>query len=347
MDLDLGDARDLEYFAGAGGWSEALAALDRTALGVEHNGPACETARSAGHRRLWADVRDLRGAKTSRPVRGFIVSPPCQTFSVAGKKTGRGQLSSLLQALGEVAMGCTPEDALSRTPHAGELDERSALLLEPMLAIVQYQPEWVAMEQVLGTLVVWEAYAARLRTMGYSVAVGELRAEQYGVPQTRRRSILMAHRSRIVQLPAPTHGRYYWTGKLDPGLPRWVSMADALGWGWGEPPDERRATVIAEMSGRIYNQSGSSFNLAWPLDRPATTVLGRELIGMPGGNANGHTRTITKSRNDGIRVVPSEAGVLQTFPADYPWTGTAEERFQQVGDAIPVKLAEAVLRELV
>jgi DNA (cytosine-5)-methyltransferase 1 len=68
--------------------------------------------------------------------------------------------------------------------------------------------------------------------MGYSVWVGIIRAEQYGVPHTRRRAVLIARADGVEAAPpTPTHSRYYEREpkRLDKGVLPWVSMADALG----------------------------------------------------------------------------------------------------------------------
>jgi DNA (cytosine-5)-methyltransferase 1 len=74
----------------------------------------------------------------------------------------------------------------------------------------------------------WEACARVLRRCGYSVATGVLRAEQYGVPQTRQRAILVARSPQLTGLlgpavlPPPTHSRYYnrTPQRLDPACCR-------------------------------------------------------------------------------------------------------------------------------
>lgn len=48
-----------------------------------------------------------------------------------------------------------------------------------------------------------------------------------------------------------------------------------------------------------------------------------------------------------VQVTVTEAGVLQSFPADYPWQGTKTAQYQQVGNAVPPRLAAAVLAQFV
>lgn len=66
----------------------------------------------------------------------------------------------------------------------------------------------------------------------------------------------------------------------------------------------------------------------------------------PGGSSDAGVLTIAPSHEQprtGNRVTPAEAGVLQTFRADYPWHGKLGKQHMQAGNAIPPKLAEALL----
>jgi DNA (cytosine-5)-methyltransferase 1 len=103
----------------------------------------------------------------------------------------------------------------------------------------------------------------------------------------------------------------------------------------------------------------------WAHDRPATTVCGRPDVFPPGHRVNAedvragrggqrrsgagavvaHNRK--RSEATAIRVSIVEAGVLQSFPADYPWQGNKSDQFRQVGNAMPPLLARAVLAQLV
>ncbi|MEV8761048.1 DNA cytosine methyltransferase, partial [Klebsiella pneumoniae] len=89
-------------------------------------------------------------------------------------------------------------------------DDRTALVLTPLAHVHRDRPMFVTWEQVPPVLPVWEACAEVMRDMGYSVWVGIIRAEQYGVPQTRRRAVLIARADGIdAAPPTPTHSRYY------------------------------------------------------------------------------------------------------------------------------------------
>lgn len=392
----------LDLFAGPGGWSVACKRLGIIEDGIEIDDAAVATREAAGFTTIHRDVSTFDLLGIADRYDGLIASPPCQTFSQAGKGSGRAALEVVLDCIELIAVGHWPSDLIKETG-----DERTGLVLEPLRYALAMRPTWIALEQVPTVLPVWEAYGKVLREIGYDVWVGNLQAEQYGVPQTRKRAVLIASKAHRVGMPVPTHSKYYQRDpkRCDPGVKPWVSMAEALGWGMTERPGGQdtlmaggsaaRKTVFgAKESGewveqsvdhplaaicmtnvrpnssirtidnpaptvafgherpqwipvdRINDQSQNGQDFSWPKDRPATTVAGRELVANPGANANRYNGA-SKSRNDGVRVTVEEAGALQSFPPDHPWRGAKTKQFQQVGNAIPVLLAEAVLRAVI
>ena len=231
----------VDLFAGPGGWDAAARALGLDGVGIELDPSACETRRAAGLRTVQGSVLDHR--PRAFRARGLIGSPPCQTFSTAGSGVGRQALDSVLALADVVAQGVNPSEL------GWDGDPRTVLVLEPLWWAVQAMAEgfpyqWIALEQVPPVLPVWERFAVHLRATGYAVAVGVLNAEAYGVPQTRRRAVLVARLGQPVALPTHTHSRYYprTPDKLDPGVPRWVSMAEALGFGMTARPSTTLVT---------------------------------------------------------------------------------------------------------
>lgn len=222
----------VDLFAGPGGWDEALRLLARgdDVVGVEWDKEAVATARAAGFKRLHGDVR-LIPTPVGMDVEGLIASPPCQGWSRAGKGRSLLDQANVLELCNRMAAGDDSHDFTTWE------DERSSLAAEPVRWVRDLMPEWVALEQVPGVLPLWEHIAAILRRWGYSVWVGVLNAADYGVPQTRRRAILLASRVRKVAMPEPSHtGAPAPDGDLFGARPEWVSMATALGWGMTTRP---------------------------------------------------------------------------------------------------------------
>lgn len=383
-------------------------------VGLEWDEWACKTRAAAGQLTIRTDVAMYPVRPFTGRTTGFLASPPCQAWSMAGKRLGLVDQPLVHEAVENLAAGRDTRDKLL----AACRDERSLLAAEPMRYLHALntvgEPEWVAMEEVPDVLPLWKQYAAVLRRWGFSVWTGILNAADYGVPQTRRRAILLASRVRTAQPPAPTHARIAEPESLfGPGRARWVSMAQALGWGatdrpvptvcagggpgggpepfpsgsrqtlfnardrgtWTPRPDavvlrsrrkgagrvarygtgdNRAATAPApaftteadrwSWSLRSNNQANATIR---PLSQPAGTLF----FGHRANECTWIAEPATEQPQDTepaavpepIRITAREAGMLQTFPADYPWAGNKGQQFSQIGNAVPPLLAAHLL----
>jgi DNA (cytosine-5)-methyltransferase 1 len=258
----------LGAFEGPGGWSTGLrlAGFDGDDLGVDIDAAACATATAAGHRRIQGDVATFPVELFAGLVDGITLSPPCTTFSTAGHGAGRELLAVLATAMtrtirGHRVLAATRRKCAhilrriaaekwpkwtrqQRAEWAWRQAVLSVLVVQPARWALAINPRWIALEQVPAVLPLWRHLAALLREFGYSAWAGVLSAEEYAVPQTRKRAILIARRDGLpAGPPTPTHQQYRAGRDLavepdlfgDP-LPPPVSMAQALGWGVTERP---------------------------------------------------------------------------------------------------------------
>lgn len=371
----------LDLFAGTG-WGVACKWLGIEEDGVEMMPEAVATREANGMKTIYRDVWEglTLSAKEFQRTYGkyciLIASPPCQTFSAAGNGAGRKALDEVLEA---IALHAYKNPELLK--EFGEKhDDRTALVLTPLAYIYRDMPEYVVLEQVPTVQPVWEAYAEVMREWGYTVDTAVLNAEQYGVPQTRRRAILVARLGGPISLPKPTHSRYYsrTPEKLDPGVEKWVSMREALGWKKDDATfvqnnrmahqavrtlDQPAPTVTAgHDSGNRGFHTEDGFQIATPEEVAALqsypTWL-RSNYGTSGDKDNRGERsidtpaaTITSkaSRNkwDGIRgMSESEASTLQSFEHPFVWCGAKSKQYLQIGNAVPPVLAAAILSVII
>ena len=84
----MNDGIVLGTFAGPGGWAVAAAALGIPEVGIELDAAACRTRAAAGHKTIRADVATVPLDRLPGKVWGHVSSPPCTTFSAAGKRAG-------------------------------------------------------------------------------------------------------------------------------------------------------------------------------------------------------------------------------------------------------------------
>jgi DNA (cytosine-5)-methyltransferase 1 len=379
-DLYTGSGMILDLFAGPGGWEEGLRLLGiDDVVGIEIDASACLTREAAGHETICADVRYVPTADF-RHIAGLIASPPCPAFSMAGKRRGFRDMPLIRRGLRDLIVGDDTRLELAELAS----DPTSILTLEVPRFVRDCAPEWVALEQVPTVMPIWEAFADFMMDLGYLVWCDVLNAADYGVPQTRKRAVLMAHRSKWVRPPKRTHAENPNGSRKQ----KWVSMADALRWEEPRRIEYRRSgsrkqkwvsmadALRWEEPRRIeYRRSGSRIHEGWSAnDVPSMTVThrinrwhvntGRD---WKSNGSRAQAQTVSLSRpapvlpaakggasiwkfegeNITTKITVAQAGVLQNFRSDYPWQGTKSKQFEQVGNAVPPLLASRVLDALV
>lgn len=195
----------IDIFAGAGGLSIGF--------------------REAGFQVLAANDFNEHAASTfrdSHPDTKFLDGP-------IERITAKDWLKSTGLEVGELdcLIGGPPCQAFSVYNHQrGMHDERSGLFREYLRTVTGLRPKFVVMENVTGITSVGDGRAvqeihARLGKLGYKVEERILKAEEYGVPQERRRIFFVGTRLNTgVEWPRRTHGE---------GLEAFVSVWDAIG----------------------------------------------------------------------------------------------------------------------
>ena len=222
----------------------------------------------------------------------------------------------------------------------GEDGDKTALVLTPLAYIHRYRPEWVAFEQVPTVLPVWEAHRGPLEEMGYSVWVGNIQSEMYGVAQTRKRAYLVARRDGVTAAPPmPTHSRYYsrTPERLDAGVLPWVSMAEKIGWGMMRRP----APTLTSHLGVTRSPSGTQASyldairagefVFKPVEPKASTVARNGIGSLYAPNT--------------VNISTNEGGRLSSFPEGFPFQGSKTQQDLIVGNAVPPLVARAFLKD--
>jgi DNA (cytosine-5)-methyltransferase 1 len=351
----------IDLFCGAGGLSEGF--------------------RQAGYHVLVGnDFFDAAGetfAATHREAK--FLSGPIQKYTVEDFLEAAGLEPGEL----DVLVGGPPCQGFSVYNHQRGLhDERSSLYLEYLRVVRGLKPNWIVLENVTGMTSAGGGAAVNavldgLRTLGYKVEAKILRAEEFGVPQERRRIVFIGNRVGLpIKFPDPTHGPdelpLVNVGEAIGDLPRLENGQDAGDVAYASEP---RSAFQAEMRGRSNGvQNHSAAKLARiNLERLKHIPQGgswRDIpfdllpAGMKRAKRSDHTKRYGRLSWDGLSstiltkcdphwgayfhpdqdrtITVREAARLQSFPDWFEFKGSRTDQYIQVGNAVPPLLGRAI-----
>lgn len=333
------DAIDL--FCGGGGLTCGLRQAGiRVKAGVEID-PLCRYAYEQNNKAKFVQesVFDLNGKRLEKfygkgHIRLLAGCPPCQTFSSYNQK-------------------------------AKHQDLRYRLPNQFLRVIRELQPDLVAMENVplLTKKPIFKRLIKELREMGYEVAQKIVFCPDYGLPQRRRRIIVLASKLGKIEIPDPPKkpriptvremigdlpalrdgqcdpdDRLHFCAALSP-LNRKRIQASVPDGTWRDWPEGLVAKCHTKKSGKTY--PGVYGRMSW--DKPAPTMT-TQFYGFGNGRF-GHPE---QNRAISIR----EGAIFQGFPRDYQFMPEGMKPSisllgKMIGNAVPVGLARLIGKTLV
>ncbi|MGC4154457.1 MAG: DNA cytosine methyltransferase [Propionicimonas sp.] len=360
----------MELFAGGGGLALGThMAGFSTELVAEWDRWACDTLREnqnvghplvAGAEVCEGDVRHIDWSCVAPGVDLVSGGPPCQPFSAGGRGRAADDPRDMFPATAEVIRQLRPRAFLIENvrglTRAAFTDYFSYIQLR--LA----HPELVSRDGET-----WGDHYARLQAehtsvrsdLQYKVLPTLVNAADYGVPQQRWRVFLVGFRSDLDaewSFPQPTHsagalrlaqdtGTYWERHKVavsqrhpvratasltDYQMKPWRTVRDAIS-DLPRPGSRRVLNHVIQHGARAYPGHTGSY-----VDAPAKALKAGD-HGVPGGE-NMLRRPDGTVRYFTVR----EAARLQTFPESYILHGPWTEAMRQLGNAVPVQLAETV-----
>ncbi|HHP0406182.1 DNA cytosine methyltransferase [Acinetobacter baumannii] len=332
----------IDFFSGCGGASEGLrqAGLD-IAIGLDFDKKAAETYQANFPEAVFynVDIRELDEKELAITFKEInqkneplllVACAPCQPFSSQNKAKS--------------------EDDIRRT-----------LLDETHRFINELKPDYIFIENVPGLQNIdkdkegpYKRFIQFLNMQNYKFIEFIAKSEEYGVPQRRKRFVLLASKIGQLEIPAKTHGE---------GLSPIATVKDFIG---GFPvikageihPDDpwHRCPPLSERNlERIQYTLEGGDRRNWPehlINKCHKThsghmdVYGRMSWDKPAPTLTTRCYSYSNGRfghpdiNQHRAISVREASRLQTFPMHFKFKGSIAEASRQIGNAVPCEMAK-------
>jgi len=305
----------IDLFSGAGGLTQGFVDAGYTVLfGVEHDEHAVKTyTANFTHPMFHADICTLDAAslvQTYGKVDVVFGGPPCQGFSMAGKRDNK--------------------------------DPRNSLFMEYLRFVDAFEPKYCVMENVPGILTmktesgeyVKDILKLQFQNLGYTLKYEKLYAPEYGVPQKRRRVIFLAWRVDMQEpdFPAPTHTKDTFVPIRTILIPK--EEVDAKYF--------HSQKMIDGFFTRLQKnkESGKGFGAQFVrLDEPCYTISARYY-------KDGCDALVKYSDTEIRKLTEKEVARVQTFPETFKFVCSSIQTYKQIGNAVPCILGREIARNL-
>lgn len=318
--------------------------------------PACvETMRANGHKVLGGDIREIKPETLLELTElhvgePFMIcgGPPCQPFSTAGKRLGindpRGSLfMDFIRMIDYIR------------PRFFVMENVKGIVSAPLKHVSAAERVKDNSEQKLGTVL--DVILSEFNKLGYKTVYGILDAVNYGVPQFRERFVLIGSRdNEEIFLPIPTHFQTHQNSDY-----RWKTVGDAIkdleddpgeytvlsgdrkkylrmvpeGGNWKDLPKE----IIPVAMGGAYESGGGKVGFYRRLSyaQPSPTIT----------TSPAQKATMLCHPKQDRPLSIKEYARIQQFPDNWKFTGTISAKYRQIGNAVPVGLAEAIGKAII
>ncbi|MDJ0837654.1 MAG: DNA cytosine methyltransferase [Acidobacteriota bacterium] len=332
-----------DFFSGCGGTSQGF--------------------QEAGHELVFAIDADHGAAKTYR--RNF---PDVHFIEDRIENLTFDDLAPLVNRVREhdpiLFCGCAPcQPFTKQNTVLPENDERVGLLAAFGQFIAHFMPDYIFVENVPGVQRIrnqdgpLQDFIALLGELGYHVKHQVVASQSYGVPQRRRRLVLIAALHSMIDFPLPTHGP-------ETEQPEFSTVREWIGDYTQLPPiaagethpgvqGHRAANLSPLNMERITNTPPGGDRRDWPqhlhLDchrgySGHPDVYGRMHWGAPATGLTTRCTSLSNGRfghpEQNRAITPREAARLQTFPMGFILEGSLVQMTKQIGNAVPVLLAQ-------
>jgi len=379
--MSINHLNSVELFSGAGGLALGMAKSGfQHEMLVEFNRDAVTTlmknhdqgqAQSKDWNIQHDDIKNICFKKYKDNISVIAGGPPCQPFSLGGKHKAfndhRDMFPQAVRAVRE-----SKPDAFIFENVKGLLRKNFSSYFGYIILQLTY-PNMTKHEEES-----WESHLSRLedvqtkgtyRGLKYTVVFRLLNAADYGVPQRRERVFIVGFRSDLAiewDFPQATHSKdallwaqwvtgEYWERlgiqkNERPASNHKVSAQLKNKYGLFQPDKKPWVTVRETIADLPCPKNRNRFNnhqfrggakaypghTGSPIDEPSKTLKAGD-HGVPGGE------NMVRFNDGSMRYFTvREAARIQTFPDDYHIAGVWSECMRQLGNAVPVKLAEVV-----